>query len=95
MQMCHLFSKKYQSDVENYRPVSILPIFPKVFDRCMYDQMSGYFNKILSKQQCGFRQGFSLQHCLLAMAKQWRKYLDKDGENGALLKDLSKAFDCL
>ena len=29
------------------------------------------------------------------MAEQWRKYLDKDGENGALLKDLSKAFECL
>ena len=61
----------------------------------MYDQMYEYFNKILSKQQCGFRQGFSTQHCLLAMTEKWRKYLDKDGVNGALLTDLSKAFDCL
>ena len=58
----------------------------------MYDQMYEYF---LSKQQCGFRQGFSTQHCLLAMTEQWRKYLDKNGVNGALLTDLSKAFDCL
>ena len=61
----------------------------------MYDQMYGYFNKIILKQQCGFRQGFSTQHCLLEMTEQWRKYLDKNGVNGALLTDLSKAFDCL
>ena len=67
MQMWHLFSKKQdQSDVEKYRPVSILPIFSKVYESCMYDQMYEYFNKILSKQQCGFRQGFSQAFdCLL------------------------------
>ena len=62
-----LFQKKNQSDMENYRSVSIIPIFSKVYKRCMYDQMYEYFNKILSKQQCGFRQGFSTQHCLHAM----------------------------
>ena len=64
-----VFKKKGQSDVENYSPISILPIFSEVYERCMYDQMYEYFNKILSKQQCGFRQGFSTQHCLLAMMK--------------------------
>ena len=72
----------------NYRPVSILPIVSKVYERCMYDQMHEYFNKILSKQQCGFRDGFSTQHCLLAMAEKWRKYLDKDEVSGGLLTDL-------
>ena len=57
--------------------------------------MYEYFNKILSKQQCGFRQGFSTQHCLLAMTEKWWKYLDKDGISRALLTGLPKAFDCL
>ena len=70
-------------------------MFSKVYERCMYDQMYEYFNKILSKQQCGFRQGFSTQYCLLAITEKWQKCLDKDGLNGALLKDLSKAFDFL
>ena len=61
----------------------------------MYDQMYEYFNKILSKQQCGFRQGFSAHCCVLAMTKKWWKYLDKDGVSGALLTDLSKVFDYL
>ena len=57
--------------------------------------MYEYFNKIISKQQCGFRQDFSTQHCLLTMAEKWRKYLDKDGVTRAWLTDLSKAFNCL
>ena len=94
--MWHLFSKKEdQFDAENYRPVSILSRFSKVYERCMYDQIDEYFNKILSKQQCGFRQGISTQHCLLAMTEKWRKYLDKDGISGALLTGLSKSFNCL
>ena len=48
-----------------------------------------------SQNKCGFRQGFSTQHYLLTMTEKWRKYLDKHGVNGALLTDLSKAFDCL
>ena len=57
--------------------------------------MYEYFNKILSTQQCGFRQGFSTHHCLLSMTEKWRKYLDKYGVKGTLLTDLSRAFDYL
>ena len=57
--------------------------------------MYAYLNKILSKWQCGFRQGYSTQHCLLIMTEKWRQCLDKGGISGALLTDLSKAFDCL
>ena len=46
-----------------------------------------------SKYQCGFRKGFSTQHCLLAMIEKLRKSLDRD--SAALLTDLSKAFNCL
>ena len=50
---------------------------------------------LFSKFQCGFRKGFNAQHCLLAMIEKWRKTLDKGGERGAVLTDLSKAFDCI
>ena len=51
---------------KNYRPVSILPNLSKIFERCMYNQLKDYFNKL----QCGFRKGFSTQHCLLAMIEK-------------------------
>ena len=38
-----------RENVENYRPVSILPVLSKVYERCMYDQMYAYLSKILSK----------------------------------------------
>ncbi|XP_057294621.1 uncharacterized protein LOC130623149 [Hydractinia symbiolongicarpus] len=42
-----------------------------------------------------FKKGFSTQHCLLAMLEKWRKCNDENKIIGALLTDLSKAFDCL
>ena len=45
--------------------------------------------------QCGFRKGFNAQHCLLAMLEKWKKVVDTKKVLGALLADLSKAFDCL
>ena len=80
---------------ENFRPVSILPTLSKIFEKCMFAQMSTFFDNIFSNQQCGFRKGYSIQHCLLVMLKTGRSPVDKGKVFGALLTDLSKAFDCL
>ena len=61
----------------------------------MYSQIYPYFDTLFSKFQCGFRKGFNAQYCLLAMVEKWRKTLDKGGKIGAVLTDLSKAFDCI
>ena len=79
---------------ENYRPVSILPSVSKIFERNMFDQISGYIDKYLSPYLCGFRKGYSTQHSLIVMLEKWRKALDNGKLAGALLTDLSKAFDC-
>ena len=79
----------------NYRPVSLLQNISKIFERCMHRQISEYFETVLSKFQCGFRKGYSTQDCLLATAENCKKALDQGNEYGALLTDLSKAFDCL
>ena len=63
--------KKSKLSKENYRPISILPNISKVYERCFYDQLSAYFDNIFSKLQCGFRKGYSVQHCLLAMTEKW------------------------
>ena len=61
----------------------------------MNGQISAYFANILSKNQCGFRKGYSSQHCLVAMIEKWKKGIDSKGSFGTLLTDLSKAFDCI
>ena len=53
------------------------------------------FDQIFSKFQRGFRKGFSTQNCLLYMTENWKESLDQGGHYGALLTDLSKAFDCI
>ena len=85
--------RKYMK--ENFRPVSILPTLSKIFEKCMFAQMSTFFDNIFSNQQCGFRKGYSTQHCLLVMLETWKRSVDKGKVFGALLRDLSKAFDCL
>ena len=44
---------------------------------------------------CGYRKGYSTQHALLILLEKWRAILDKKGYAGAILMDLSKAFDTL
>ena len=58
--------------------------------------MSEFFeSSLFSKYQCGFRNGFSAQHCLISMLEKWKSATDNKKLFGALLTDLSKAFDCL
>ena len=49
---------------------------------------------LLSKYQCGFRKGFNAQHCLVSMIEKWKESEDSGGAFGALMTDLSQAFDC-
>ena len=56
--------------------------------------MYKYFDQILSKYKCGLRQDYNTQHFLLMMVEKWKEALDKGGLGGAILTDLSKAFDC-
>ena len=44
---------------------------------------------------CGYRKGFSTQHTLLSLIEKWKKTLDDKGYGGAILMDLSKAFNTI
>ena len=61
----------------------------------MFRQISRFMDSYLSKEQCGFRKGYSQQYCLLVMLEKWKNAVAKGNCFGALLTDLSKAFDCL
>ena len=72
--------KSDKSDIETYRSISIFPTPSKIFERCMYDQMSKYFDQILSKYQNGLCQGYNIQLCLLMMVEKLRENrVDKVG----------------
>ena len=90
-----VLKKVDRNSKDNYRAVSILPNISKIFERCLFRQLSNFMDPFLSKYQCGFRKGYSTQYCLLAMLEKWKSAVDKGKSFGALLTDLSKAFDCL
>ena len=78
---------------ENYRNVSLLPVISKIFEKLMHSQMSKFIDKVLSPFLCGYRNGYSAQHAFLTMIEKWRASLDRGGYGGGILMDLSKAFD--
>ena len=76
----------------NYRPVSVLPVFSKIFERIVYNQLLSFINKhkLLYSYQFGFRINHAPELALLCLAEDAL-------ENGeyilGLFLDLSKAFD--
>ena len=80
---------------KNYRPVSLIPVVSKVFEKTMFNEINQYIDNYLSPYLFGFRKGHSTEQCLLTMLELWRKALDNRKSAGAFLTDLSKAFDCL
>ena len=59
----------------------------------MHDQISQCINSFLTPYLCGYRKGFSTQQALLSLIEKWKTVLDSKGYGGAVLMDLSKAFD--
>ena len=93
--MLHQFSRKKDPlDKTNYRPVSVLPPISKIFERLMEKQVNENIKNNLSPYLCGYRKSFSTQYALLSLIERWKKkILDENGFGGAVLIDLSKAFD--
>ena len=84
------FIKKEKSQKDNYRPLSILSNISEVYEEFMIAQISVYYESILSKYQCEFRNGFSVQQCLLSMLEKSKYAPDNKKVFVSLLTDLSK-----
>ena len=83
-----------KGDKDFYRPVSILPIISKIFEKLLCKQIMIFIDPLLSKFQCCFRKDYGAQDCLLAMLENWKSAVHKGKVFGGLLTELSKAFDC-
>ena len=90
-----LFKEGNHSDLNNYRPISIVPIVAKVFERIIYDQVCSYLteNNLISSQQSGFRSLHSTVTALLEATNNWTFNVDKGSVNAVVFLDLKNAFD--
>ena len=73
---------------ENYRPISILNTFSKVFERYILEELTPFFNVTMSQFLSAYRKNFSCQNVLLRLIEQWRQHLDSNKVVGAVLMDL-------
>ena len=90
-----IFKKLESIYAKNFRPVSILPVVSKIFEKIMQRQMGSFVEGHLSKYLCGYRKGFNTQYALALMIEKWKLALDNSKYAGAVFMDLSKAFDTL
>ena len=90
-----IFRKYDPLKTKDYRPVSVLPVVSKIFERILHKQMSLHVDRFLSPYLCGFRKGFSTQQALTSLLEKWKIVLNRKRYTGAMLMDLSKAFDTL
>lgn len=82
-------------EIENYRPISLLSAFSKIFEKIMHYRVSNflYANGALYENQYGFRSGRSCEHALLLAQNEITSILNKNQIAILLLIDFSKAFD--
>ena len=92
-----VYKKGNRECIDNYRPVSILPVFGKVFEKILYKRLYSFLssNGVLHDQQFGFRKGHSTTHALHKSVNDITKSISNNQHVLGIFIDLSKAFDTL
>ena len=90
-----LYKSGDRTNIDNYRPISVLNVISKVFERVVYNQLSVYLeeNNLLCDQQYGFRRKRSTKDAVTRLTDNIKEGMDKSKVTGALFMDLRKAFD--
>lgn len=92
-----LFKAGDRCDIINYRPISILPAFSKIFEKVISFRLINYLekNNLLTEHQHGFRGQRSTESAILEFVNNVYKCLDEKSYVVGVFLDLSKAFDTL
>ena len=90
-----VFKSGDKEDLNNYRPISVLPTIARIFERLLYNQLYDYFtaNKLLRDEQYGFRSLHSTAMALGKMSNQWLMNMDNGNLSAVVFLDIRKAFD--
>ena len=95
--VCPIHKKKSKNDKSNYRPISLLPILSKIFEKIIFESLYSYFtkNNLLVSCQSGFIKGDSCVSQLLSITHTIHKNLDANPslDTKGIFLDMSKAFD--
>jgi len=90
-----IYKKDDRDQIKNYRPVSLLNGFSKIYERFLHDSLSKFTDDIFSKFISAYRKSYSSSHVLMRLIDDWKASLDNKKLVGTVLIDLSKAVDCI
>ena len=92
-----IYKKGDKTNLNNYRPISVLPTISKMFERVIHIQLYDYFckNNLLCEQQYGFRSKHSTELATIKLVDHLVQNMDENFISCAIYLDLSKAFDTL
>ena len=85
-----IFKKKERDKMENYRPVSILNYFSKIYDKFLLEAFKPFIDTFLLECIAVYREYYTSNHVLIRLTENWNKALDAKFFAGAVLMDLSK-----
>ena len=90
-----LHKKASKLDFLNYRPISLLSVFSKIYEKLIYHRIYSYLikNNLIYNKQFGFRSKYSTNHALISITEYIRGLLDKSFYVCGIFVDLEKAFD--
>lgn len=90
-----IYKSDDESDPNNYRPISLLSVFNRIFEKLMYNRLINFVEKLglLDNAQYGFRSGSSTTHAILDILNTIQTNMDKKLFSCAIFIDLKKAFD--
>ena len=87
------YKKDQKDQVENYRPISLLPIVSKALERCIFNNIKDHVLSLIAKCQHGFIAGRSCVTQLVGVLDQSGAYINNGGQVDIIYLDMSKAFD--
>ena len=92
-----VYKKGNPEEIENYRPISTLSVFGKIFEKLIYSRIYGFVSSqgVLSKTQFGFRKSHSTSHAVNYSVDLITKSLKLKNHVLGIFIDLSKAFDTI
>ena len=92
-----LHKKDSTDNPSNYRPISLLSVFSKIFEKLMHQRLYNFpeINEILHPLQFGFRKKHSTLHTLISMTEHIKNTIDNGKYGCGIFIDLKKAFDTL
>ena len=90
-----IFKKDDPMVCVNYRPISLLSIFSKIFEKLIYTRMYSFLNNnnLIYEKQFGFRAKHSVNHALISTTELIKSQLEHGNYVAGIFIDLEKAFD--